>query len=94
MQPNEVREKIAEKAATDAGFRARLLSDPKETLEEELSVPIPATMSIEVHEESDTTAHLVIPPGSRLSEGELEAVTGGGQSRLFGRNVDSAISHW
>ena len=94
MQPNEMREKIADKAATDADFRARLLSDPKGTIEEELSVAIPASLSIEVHEESAATAHLVLPPDSKLSAGDLRAVAGGGQSRFFGRNVDSAISDW
>ena len=47
---------------------------------------MPASLSIEVHEESDAAAHLVLPPDSKLSEGDLQAVSGGGQSRLFGRN--------
>ena len=94
MQPNEMREKIADKAATDADFRARLLSDPKGTIEEELSVAIPASLSIEVHEESAATAHLVLPPDSKLSAGDLQAVAGSGQSMLFGRPVDTAISDW
>ena len=91
MQPDEVREKIVDKAATDADFRAQLLSDPKRALEQELGVAIPASMSIEVHEESGTTAHLVLPPDSKLSKDELQAVTGGarGQHFWFGRPVDS-----
>ena len=66
-----------DKATGDADFRARLLSDPKGALEQELSVTIPASLSVEVHEESGTSAHLVLPPDSRLSEGDL-AVAGGG----------------
>ena len=76
--PNEMRMKIVGKAIEDADFRARLLSDPKGALEQELSVTIPASLSVEVHEESSTSAHLVLPPDSRLSEGDLQAVAGGG----------------
>ena len=75
--PKEMRAKIVDKATGDAEFRARLLGDPKGTLEEELGVTIPASLSIEVHEESGATAHLVLPPGSKLSEGDLRAVTAG-----------------
>ena len=73
----EMHARIARKATADAGFRARLLNNPKETIERELGVDIPASLSIEVHEESDTTAHLVLPPDSKLSERELETVAGG-----------------
>ena len=34
-------------------------------------------MSIEVHEESGTTAHLVLPPDSKLSQHDLDKVSGG-----------------
>ena len=75
--PSEMRTKIVGKAAEDADFRARLLSDPKAAIGQELGVAIPASMSIEVHEEGSATAHLVLPPDSRLSEGDLQAVAGG-----------------
>ena len=92
--PKEMRMKIVGKAAEDADFRARLLSDPKGAIGQELGVTMPASLSVEVHEESDATAHLILPPDSKLNEGDLQAVAGGGQSRLFGRNVDTAISDW
>ena len=92
--PKEMRMKIVGKAAEDADFRTRLLSDPKGAIGQELGVTMPASLSVEVHEESDATAHLVLPPDSKLNEGDLQAVAGGGQSRLFGRNVDTAISDW
>ena len=38
---------------------------------------MPASLSIGVHEESGTTAHLVLPPDSKLSDGDLQAVSGG-----------------
>ena len=90
----EMQARIVGKAAEDSDFRARLLSDPKGAIEQELGVTIPASLSVEVHEESDAAAHLVLPPDSNLSEGDLQAVGGGGQSRLFGQNVDTAISDW
>ena len=75
--PNEMRTKIVGKATEDVEFRALLLSDPKAAIEQELGLAIPASVSIEVHEEGDTAAHLVLPPGSKLNEGDLQAVAGG-----------------
>ena len=75
--PDEMRAKVADKAATDADFRARLLSDPKAALAQELSITIPDSLTVEVHEESAGTAHLVLPPDSNLGEGDLRAVAGG-----------------
>ena len=75
---SEMRAKIAGKASRDEDFRARLLEDPKGAVEQELGVSIPASMSIEVHEDGGATAHLVLPPDSRLSKGDLQAVVGGG----------------
>ena len=75
--PSEMRAKIVGKASEDSDFRARLLSDPKGTIEQELGIAIPASLSIEVHEEGDTTAHLLLPPDSRLNESDLQAVAGG-----------------
>ena len=73
----EMRARIVGKAADDAEFRARLLSDPKGAIGEELGVTIPASMSIEVHENSAETVHLTLPPDSRLSESDLEQASGG-----------------
>ena len=75
--PNEMRMKIVDKATGDEDFRARLLSDPKGAIGQELGVTIPASLSVEVHEESDATAHLILPPDSKLSDGDLQAVAGG-----------------
>ena len=73
----EMHAKIVGKAAEDAEFRARLLSDPKGAIGEELGVTIPASMSIAVHENSAETVHLTLPPDSRLSESDLEQASGG-----------------
>ena len=74
---SEMRARIVDKASQDADFRAQLLRDPKETIGQELDIPIPASLSIEVHEESATTAHLVLPSDGKLGEGDLRAVAGG-----------------
>ena len=74
---SEMRMKIVGKATGDADFRARLVGDPKGTVEQELGVTVPASLSIKVHEESNTTAHLVLPPDSKLGAADLEAVAGG-----------------
>ena len=77
---NEMREKIVGKASEDGDFRARLLSDPKAAIGAELGVTIPDTVTIEVHEEAPETAHLVLPPASRLSEADMRTVGGGSSS--------------
>ena len=69
-----MRLKIVGRAAEDTDFRAWLLSDPKGAIGQELNVTIPASLSIEVHEENATTAHLVLPPSSRLSESALQEI--------------------
>ena len=67
-----MRARIVDKAGQDAEFRAQLLGDPRETIARELDVTIPASLSIEVHEESGAAAHLAPPSDSRLSEGDLQ----------------------
>ena len=73
----EMRDTLVGKAAADGAFRAQLLSDPKGAIEQELGVAVPASMSINVHEDSATTAHIVLPPSGRLSDDDLQAVAGG-----------------
>ena len=73
----EMHAKIVGKAAGNAEFRSRLLSDPKGAIERELRVTIPASMSIAVHEDSPTKVHLTLPPDSKLSESDLEQAAGG-----------------
>ena len=73
----EMHEKVVGKAVEDADFRARLLSDPKGAVEQVLGVKVPASVSVEVHEQSATTVHLVLPPDSKLHESDLQMVAGG-----------------
>ena len=73
----ELKTKILSKAAEDGDFRTRLLTDPKATISTELGVTIPEGFDVAVHEDSGTTAHLVLPPSPELTEADLVGVTGG-----------------
>ena len=78
MKTNQEIEKILiEKASEDEGFRAQLLSNPKEAIHQAVGVTIPNGFTITVHEEDSMTAHLVLPPNSKLAPAELSAVAGG-----------------
>ena len=86
--PSEMRAKIVGKASQDADFRARLLSDPKGAISEELGMTLPGELSVNIHVEDPNTAHVVLPPSSKLSEGDLQAVAGG----FFGSSMGQAGS--
>ena len=77
MTQAEIQDKIVAKAADDSEFRARLLDNPKGTIEEVVGGPIPDTLTVQVHEESATSFHLVLPPDSKLTEEEMAQVFGG-----------------
>lgn len=74
---NEMREHILTRAAEDPDFRAQLLADPKTVVSAELGIPIPEGFDCQVHEDSATQMHLVLPPADLLTEEELALVTGG-----------------
>lgn len=52
---------LAGRALEDPDFRARLLEDPKRTIEEEIHLHFPATLSIRIHEEKLNELHVVLP---------------------------------
>jgi len=52
------------KAVENEEFRSRLLSDPRAVIEEELDLTIPDGLNIQVHEDSATTSHFVLPPSA------------------------------
>lgn len=71
---------IAERLAADPDFRQALLSDPRAALSELVGVDLPDAVAVEVHEESLTSVHLVIPAPTdhhQISEDDLELVAGG-----------------
>ena len=73
----ELKTRILSKAAEDSDFRSRLMADPKGTIASETGAVIPDGFKVVVHEDSATTAHLVLPPSPELSEAELEKAAGG-----------------
>ncbi len=74
---------IIKKAWEDDKFRQELIANPKAAMERVFNIKFPDNMKLEVHEESPTVKHLVLPvkPGfhsnQKLSDNDLEAVTGG-----------------
>ena len=81
---SEMRDQILSKAAEDVEFRARLIADPKGAVAAEAGATLPEGFEVVVHEDSATTAHLVLPPAPSLTEAELEAVAGGHHTGLWG----------
>ena len=73
----EIKTQILSKAAEDGDFRARLVADPRAAISAEIGANIPDEFSLSVHEDSATTAHLVLPPSPELTDAELAQVSGG-----------------
>ena len=80
MAVGEMRERLIEKATADETFRARLLADPKNAVQDELGVQVPDGFTIEVHEEAADTGHLVLPPSTQLDAAELNQAAAAGRS--------------
>ena len=74
---SEMKAHIMARAAEDQGFRTQLLADPKAVISAELDIFIPDQFSIQVHEDSTTTAHLVLPMSDRLTDEQLAKAAGG-----------------
>ena len=72
----ELEAKITARAAEDEEFRARLLAHPKGVIKDEYGLTVPEGYTLEVHEETATAGHLVLPPSNRIPESELAAVAG------------------
>ena len=72
----ELKDRILSRAAEDGNFRAHLIADPRAAIASEVGTAIPDGFDVVVHEDSGTTAHLVLPPSPKLTEAELEAVAG------------------
>ena len=86
-KPIDVKDHLVSKAGTDGDFRERLLAKPKETIEQEFCVTLAENHKIHVHEETDATTHLVLPPRSKSSEKERQAAITGATSLEFLRKT-------
>ena len=74
---------VVAKAMKDAGFRELLLKNPKAAIQKELGIELPQEVSVQVHQNSPTVIHLVLPQPldlsseRGLSEADLAQVVGG-----------------
>ena len=75
---SEMTAQIRDRATEDEDFRVRLIEDPKSVISEEFGIFIPEDFNIQVHEDSATTAHFILPPSPRLTEEDLAQVAGAG----------------
>src|SRR2546430_2161680 len=81
--------RLVARAWSDETFKQRLVADPKAVLAE-TGLAVPANLTLEVHEETPTHLHLVLPPPpasrttDKLSEAELDQVAGGYVPLCFG----------
>jgi hypothetical protein len=73
----EIQDRIVAKAGEDGEFRARLVADPRTAIHDLTGTPVPDAFTVQVHEESATSFHLVLPPDSRLTEEEMSQVFAG-----------------
>ena len=80
----EMRDRILNRAAEDEEFRSSLIADPKAAIAAEVGATIPDTFQVVVHEDSATTAHLVLPPSPKLTDADLKTAAGGHHTGLWG----------
>ena len=73
----ELRQEVVDRARDDEAFRARLIAEPHGTVEEIVGTALPKELKISVHEETATAFHLVLPPVGRLTDAEMDMVSGG-----------------
>ena len=76
---SEIRAHVAMKATDDSEFRARLMADPKGTVEQECGITFPDSYKLHVCEETATDTYMVLPINSELTTQELQAVAAGGE---------------
>jgi hypothetical protein len=82
QQRTLLEQKLIEKAMKDETFRKQLLENPREIVEQETGMKLPASIAIHVLEEKANEVFLVLPAiktetGEELTEAELSNVAGG-----------------
>jgi Nitrile hydratase, alpha chain len=85
---HELEAQVVARAWSDETFRERLKADPHAAVAEETGVNVPASVGIEVLEETPEHAYLVIPLNRvAISEEQLDAVSAG-------FNCEEGIPSW
>ena len=77
MTQAEIQDMIIARAQAEPEFRSQLVADPKAAIEGLSGLELPEAINIEVHEDSATSFHLVLPPSGKLTEDELATVFAG-----------------
>ena len=77
MTVSALRRHLIDKATADSEFRNQLVAEPKAAIEAETGVTVPSEFNVEVHQETATTGHLLLPPPARLGEADLAQAAGG-----------------
>ena len=77
MTQAEMQSQLIAKAQAEPEFRAQLVADPKAAIGKVVGSEIPEAITIQVHEDSATSFHLVLPPSGELTEDELATVFAG-----------------
>ena len=77
MTSVELQSVIIAKAQAEPEFRSRLVADPRAAIEELIDSEVPEAVNVQVHEDSATSFHLVLPPSGELTEEELTTVFAG-----------------
>ena len=70
----DIERELLDRAGSDESFRALLLENPNEAVRQALSLNIPSSFTLKVHEEDATSLHLVLPPSQQLTDDELASV--------------------
>ena len=89
----ELRADVLEMAMKDQDFRARLLADPKAAVQEATGLALPDSVTIHVHEESESVGHLVLPPSSSLADEDLEQIAAGDRKETYGGRLPHNHPH-
>lgn len=71
---SEMKAHLVAKADESEDFRMRLVADPRSVISAEFGLSIPDGFDIRVHEDSATTAHMVLPMTDRLTDEELAQI--------------------
>ena len=77
MTVSALRQQVIEKATADREFRNQLMADPKTAIEAETGLTVPSEFNVEVHQDTATTGHLILPPSAELGEADLAQAAGG-----------------